>query len=112
MVSMRKDWGDLARTYGRPDSQYGHIPAIGCVIDPDSAFSTYWDIAQVVFLVYVAIFGEITRHTLLCCCLPLLTPRRLAAVPMRACFQYDTQLFSARRGRRRVADAKTSRCPL
>ena len=72
MVSMRKDWGDLARTYGRPDSQYGHIPAIGCVIDPDSAFSTYWDIAQVVFLVYVAIF-----------------------VPMRACFQYDTQLFSA-----------------
>eukprot|EP01043_Picozoa_sp_COSAG02_P061527 COSAG02_NODE_8290_length_2631_cov_1.917457_2_plen_317_part_00 len=72
MVKMRKDWGSLHTTYGNTESTFGQIPIIGWVIDPDSAFSTRWDVLQVIFLFYVTIF-----------------------VPLRACFQTDVEIFSA-----------------
>lgn len=53
MVKMRQDWGHLQSTYGHTESTFGQIPIIGWVIDPDSAFSTRWDILQVLFLIYV-----------------------------------------------------------
>ena len=53
MVKMRGDWGNLQSTYGHAESTFGEIPVIGWVIDPDSDFSTRWDILQVLFLIYV-----------------------------------------------------------
>ena len=72
MVKMRQDWGQLGSTYGHSDSIYGRIPVIGCVIDPDSAFSAHWDMLQVIFLFYVTIF-----------------------VPLRSCFMFDAEIYSA-----------------
>ncbi len=72
MVKMRKDWGHLQSTYGHTESTFGTVPVIGWVIDPESSFSTRWDMLQVIFLFYVTIF-----------------------VPLRACFQTDVEIWSA-----------------
>lgn len=71
LVRMRKDWGHLQATYGHTESTFGTVPIIGWVIDPDSTFSMRWDALQVIFLIYVTIF-----------------------VPLRACFQFDVDIFS------------------
>ena len=59
LVSLQKQWGVLHDLYkGAPDmgSFMVESPPGSCIKLPDSTFSVNWDMAQVVALIYVAIF--------------------------------------------------------
>jgi CRP-like cAMP-binding protein len=73
LVSMERHWGALHDIYEtRTESLFDEIPLGICVRDPDSQFSTVWDLSAVTMLVYVTI-----------------------TVPLRACFDIDMCLWSA-----------------
>jgi hypothetical protein len=71
LVKMRGQWGDLHSIYEtRAVSLFAQQPLPPLVRDPDSAFSTIWDLTSVVLLLYIA-------YTL----------------PVRACFSVKIDLW-------------------
>lgn len=53
LVTMRRDWGNVHDFYGSSDSQYGETALNWNVRDPESSFSSNWDMMQVIFLCFV-----------------------------------------------------------
>ena len=53
LVTMRRDWGNVHDFYGSSDSQFGETPLEWNVRDPESSFSSSWDMLQVLFLCFV-----------------------------------------------------------
>eukprot|EP01051_Picozoa_sp_SAG22_P009698 SAG22_NODE_826_length_6962_cov_20.142358_2_plen_375_part_00 len=55
IVSMQQYWGNVHHLYkSHPVSIYSELPLGPCMFDPESAFSTMWDLVQIVLLIYVA----------------------------------------------------------
>ena len=54
LVTMRRDWGNVDDFYGNMESQFGQSPLPWNIRDPESKFSTTWDLLQVVFLCFVS----------------------------------------------------------
>ena len=55
MARMRMEWGNIHEVYGHTESIFGDPPVPKWIRDPESNFSAMWDLAQVVFLLYVSI---------------------------------------------------------
>eukprot|EP01052_Picozoa_sp_SAG31_P048599 SAG31_NODE_10236_length_1166_cov_1.248360_2_plen_218_part_00 len=55
LVSMQQYWGNVHTLYkSHPVSIYSELPMGRCMRDPESNFSVYWDLVQIVLLIYVA----------------------------------------------------------
>ena len=73
LVDMKRQWGDLHEMYETSlESLYDGTPLPKWIRDPDSGFSTVWDLGSVMFLLYVA-----------------------ASVPLRACFESEVECCSS-----------------
>jgi hypothetical protein len=71
LLTMRRDWGNIDDVYGHCESDFGQVDLPWYIRDPQSDFSSAWDLVQVAFLVYVS-----------------------WSVPLRACFEVETEIFS------------------
>jgi Ca2+-binding EF-hand superfamily protein len=72
IVRMQRQWGQLHEIYeSNQESRFMLTPVPKYIKDPDSSFSGFWDIAQVILLLYVSII-----------------------VPLRAGFQIATPLWT------------------
>ena len=55
LVNFEKEWGSMHSVYGTKQiSAFESTQVPGYIRDPDSTFSEKWDIAQIIFLLYVA----------------------------------------------------------
>jgi hypothetical protein len=72
LVTMSRDWGNASEFYGSAGSQFGDVPLPWNVRDPESRFSSAWDMLQVFFLCFVSY-----------------------TVPYRAGFGVEIEIFSA-----------------
>lgn len=73
LVRMQRQWGDLHDLYEAVhESRHDVLPLPAWIRDPDSDFSTAWDLTQVVLLLFVTV-----------------------TVPLRAGFDVDVELWSA-----------------
>eukprot|EP01050_Picozoa_sp_SAG11_P002125 SAG11_NODE_103_length_16571_cov_49.569208_8_plen_131_part_00 len=54
-MTMRRDWGAIDDVYGHGRSDYGNYILPWYVRDPNSKLSLWWDVVQVIFLVYVTV---------------------------------------------------------
>eukprot|EP01048_Picozoa_sp_COSAG05_P014941 COSAG05_NODE_1744_length_4158_cov_8.451589_2_plen_249_part_00 len=55
LVYLEKEWGSMHTVYGTKQiSAFESTQVPGNIRDPDSSFSEKWDVAQIVFLLYVA----------------------------------------------------------
>jgi hypothetical protein len=81
LITMRRDWGKLDDVYGHHESDFKAIPLAWYIRDPSSTFSTWWDLVQVVFLMYVT-----------------------WTVPLRSCFGIEIEIPSLAWGFDTVVD--------
>ncbi len=73
VVRMQRQWGPLHDIYdSQQDSRFDQAELPRCIRDPESTFSAFWDLTQVILLLYVAI-----------------------TVPLRAGFSIEVELWSA-----------------
>ena len=71
LTTMRREWGKLDDVYGHYESDFDSTPLPWSIRDPTSSFSTWWDLVQVWFLLYVT-----------------------WTVPLRACFGIEVEIPS------------------
>jgi hypothetical protein len=72
LTQMKSTWGPLHTIYeARDESLFDEQPLARWIRDPDSSFSSVWDIISIFMLLYVS-----------------------AAVPLRVCFGVDVELWS------------------
>ena len=71
VVAMQEQWGNVHMLYGKASSLFEDAAMPRGVRDPDSNFSAFWDICQLVLLLYVSF-----------------------TVPYRTCFDLETPLWT------------------